>query len=80
MRTFGYSDFWFIIEAAQWTIALSIMAFIGGGIVGLIVALVVVNAIAWTASIVFAVRLATGSWQRGHLLPQRVRHEGVGRS
>jgi len=39
MRTFGYSDFWFIIEAAQWTIALSIMAFIGGGIVGLIVAL-----------------------------------------
>ncbi|PLC55216.1 amino acid ABC transporter permease [Pollutimonas nitritireducens] len=39
MRTFGYSDFWFILEAAQWTIALSIMAFIGGGIVGLIIAL-----------------------------------------
>ncbi len=39
MRTFGYSDFWFILEAAQWTILLSIMAFIGGGIVGLIVAL-----------------------------------------
>src|SRR5690606_11407287 len=32
-------DFWFILEAAQWTILLSIMAFIGGGIVGLIVAL-----------------------------------------
>ncbi|AEC18927.1 polar amino acid ABC transporter, inner membrane subunit [Pusillimonas sp. T7-7] len=39
MRTFGYSDFWFILEAAQWTIALSLMAFVGGGIVGLIIAL-----------------------------------------
>ena len=39
MRTFGYSDFWFILEAAQWTVALSLMAFAGGGIVGLIVAL-----------------------------------------
>lgn len=39
MRTFGYSDLWFIVEAAQWTVLLSIMAFIGGGIVGLIVAL-----------------------------------------
>lgn len=39
MRTFGYSDFWFILEAAQWTISLSLMAFVGGGIVGLIVAL-----------------------------------------
>ncbi|MCC2596509.1 amino acid ABC transporter permease [Pusillimonas sp. MFBS29] len=39
MRTFGYSDFWFILEAAQWTIALSLMAFLGGGIVGLIIAL-----------------------------------------
>ncbi|SHI23074.1 amino acid ABC transporter permease [Pollutimonas bauzanensis] len=39
MRTFGYSDLWFIIQAAQWTIALSVMAFIGGGIVGLIIAL-----------------------------------------
>ncbi|RTZ44533.1 amino acid ABC transporter permease [Candidimonas sp. SYP-B2681] len=39
MRTFGYSDFWFILDAAQWTILLSIIAFIGGGIVGLILAL-----------------------------------------
>src|SRR3546814_10760203 len=39
MRTFGYSDFWFILEAAQWTIALSLIAFVGGGIVGLIIAL-----------------------------------------
>ncbi|NYT63838.1 amino acid ABC transporter permease [Alcaligenaceae bacterium] len=39
MRTFGSSDFWFIVQAAQWTILLSVMAFIGGGIVGLITAL-----------------------------------------
>lgn len=39
MRTFGSSDLWFIAQAAQWTILLSIMAFIGGGIVGLIIAL-----------------------------------------
>ncbi len=39
MRTFGTSDFWFILEAAQWTILLSLMAFVGGGIVGLLVAL-----------------------------------------
>lgn len=38
------------------------------GQVGLVVALVLVNAAAWTASIVLAVRLATGSWQRGHSL------------
>ncbi|MBF6617082.1 amino acid ABC transporter permease [Pollutimonas thiosulfatoxidans] len=39
MRSFGYNDLWFILEAAQWTIALSLMAFLGGGIVGLLVAL-----------------------------------------
>jgi polar amino acid transport system permease protein len=39
MRTFGYTDFWFILEAAQWTVMLSLIAFAGGGVVGLIVAL-----------------------------------------
>jgi polar amino acid transport system permease protein len=39
MRTFGYSDFWFILEAAQWTVLLSLIAFAGGGVVGLVVAL-----------------------------------------
>jgi polar amino acid transport system permease protein len=39
MRTFGYSEFLFILEAARWTILLSLLAFIGGGIVGLVVAL-----------------------------------------
>jgi len=55
MRTFGYSDFWFLVEAAQWTVALSLMAFIGGGIVGLIVALsrTAENAVARTFSMWF---------------------------
>lgn len=39
MRTFGLSDFWYILYAAQWTVLLSITAFAGGGLVGLIVAL-----------------------------------------
>lgn len=39
MRTFGWPEFLFIVEAARWTIALSLAAFIGGGTVGLITAL-----------------------------------------
>jgi polar amino acid transport system permease protein len=39
MRTFGFTDILFIIEAAKWTIALSLVAFIGGALGGLIVAL-----------------------------------------
>jgi polar amino acid transport system permease protein len=39
MRTFGFSEFLFILEAAKWTIGLSLIAFIGGAIGGLLVAL-----------------------------------------
>ncbi|WP_322999886.1 amino acid ABC transporter permease [Castellaniella sp.] len=39
MRTFGPSDFWYIVYAAQWTVLLSLTAFAGGGLVGLAVAL-----------------------------------------
>ena len=39
MRTFGWPELWFIVEAAKWTLALSVIAFIGGAIVGLLVAL-----------------------------------------
>jgi hypothetical protein len=38
------------------------------GQVGLVVALVLVNVAAWAASIVFAVRIATGEWRRAHPL------------
>jgi polar amino acid transport system permease protein len=39
MRTFGFPEFLFILEAARWTIALSLIAFVGGAIGGLAVAL-----------------------------------------
>jgi len=39
MRTFGFAEFLFIAEAARWTIALSAIAFAGGAIGGLLVAL-----------------------------------------
>ncbi|CAM3570540.1 amino acid ABC transporter permease [Polaromonas hydrogenivorans] len=39
MRTFGLPEFLFILEAAKWTVALSLIAFIGGAIGGLLVAL-----------------------------------------
>ena len=39
MRTFGFPEFLFILEAAKWTIALSLIAFVGGAVGGLLVAL-----------------------------------------
>ncbi|WP_151637487.1 amino acid ABC transporter permease [Noviherbaspirillum aerium] len=39
MRTFGIGDLWFILEAAQWTVALSLIAFLGGAVGGLVIAL-----------------------------------------
>lgn len=39
MRTFGLPEFLFILEAAKWTVALSLIAFIGGAMGGLLVAL-----------------------------------------
>ena len=39
MRTFGFPEFLFILQAARWTLALSLIAFIGGSILGLVIAL-----------------------------------------
>ncbi len=39
MRTFGFPEFLFILEAAKWTLALSAIAFVGGAILGLLIAL-----------------------------------------
>lgn len=47
MRTFGWSEFWFIVEAARWTLALSAIAFVGGGVLGLGVALARTCDIVW---------------------------------
>ena len=54
MRTFGIQDVWFILQAAQWTIGLSLIAFVGGAIGGLAVAL------ARTSESTLAARLSTG--------------------
>ncbi|PGH58592.1 amino acid ABC transporter permease [Azospirillum palustre] len=39
IRAFGYNEFLFLLSAVQWTLMLSVIAFIGGGLVGLFVAL-----------------------------------------
>jgi polar amino acid transport system permease protein len=39
VRTFGLSDFLFILDAARWTLALSLIAFVGGALLGLVIAL-----------------------------------------
>ncbi|MGH6859002.1 MAG: ABC transporter permease subunit, partial [Phyllobacterium sp.] len=43
IRAFGWNEFLFIVFAVQWTIALSAIAFVGGGIGGLAIALVRVS-------------------------------------
>jgi len=39
MREFGATDIWFIVLAVRWTLALAAIAFIGGAVGGLLVAL-----------------------------------------
>src|SRR5687767_9591105 len=39
IRAFGMNEFWFIVSAVRWTLALSAIAFAGGAIGGLLVAL-----------------------------------------
>ncbi|WP_274426449.1 amino acid ABC transporter permease [Chelativorans sp. YIM 93263] len=39
IRSFGANEFWFIVLAAQWTVALSAVAFTGGALGGLAIAL-----------------------------------------
>jgi polar amino acid transport system permease protein len=55
MRTFGFPEFLFILEAAQWTLALSAIAFVGGAVLGLIIALMRTSDSTWArnASMVF---------------------------
>ncbi len=38
LRDFTFNEVWFLILATKWTIILSLVAFVGGGIVGLVVA------------------------------------------
>ena len=47
MRAFGINEALFIIEAVRWTLLLSLLAFTGGGIAGLVVALARTAPPAW---------------------------------
>jgi polar amino acid transport system permease protein len=38
-RTFGLSEFLFIVAAVRWTLLLSLVAFLGGGVLGLLIAI-----------------------------------------
>jgi polar amino acid transport system permease protein len=51
MRTFGPNDFLFILAAARWTLALSLIAFVGGALGGLVVALSRTSDIPWLRSV-----------------------------
>jgi len=43
MPTFGLGHVWFLLIAAGWTLALSAIAFVGGGILGFVIALMKVS-------------------------------------
>jgi polar amino acid transport system permease protein len=47
MRTFGTGDLLYILAAARWTVALSLIAFAGGALGGLVVALSRTSDVAW---------------------------------
>ncbi|MGK6314258.1 amino acid ABC transporter permease [Neorhizobium sp. DT-125] len=47
IRPFGWNELWIIVFAAQWTIALSAIAFAGGGVGGLVIALARVSDSRW---------------------------------
>lgn len=51
MRTFGFPEFLFILEAAKWTLALSAIAFVGGAILGLIIALMRTSESTWARAV-----------------------------
>lgn len=54
MRTFGWPEFLFILGALRWTFLLSLVAFVGGGIGGIVIALAHINPfppLRWLATI-----------------------------
>lgn len=39
MREFSFLDVWQLVQAAEWTVLLSLLAFVGGGLVGILITL-----------------------------------------
>lgn len=52
LRTFGPNEIWFLVMAARWTIALSVLAFVFGGLVGLVLAIARIAPWKWLRVIV----------------------------
>jgi len=62
MRSLGLIDLYFIVIATRWTLALSAIAFVGGGIGGLVVALARTGRLAWLRALVAGyIRLFQGT-------------------
>ena len=54
IREFSFIDFLYLLAATRWTLALTAIAFVGGGLVGLLIALLRVSTLApmrWLASL-----------------------------
>jgi len=51
MREFGSTDIWFIVLAVRWTLALAAIAFVGGAVGGLLVALARTSGHVWLARV-----------------------------
>src|SRR5262249_28661803 len=43
IREFTLSEAWFLVEAMRWTVLLAVLAFIGGGIMGLVIAVLPIS-------------------------------------
>lgn len=54
-RSFGWSEVWFIVQSAQWTLLLTAMGLVGGGIAGFLLALARVSTAPW-------LRVAAGTY------------------
>lgn len=46
-RSFGVSEFWFLVQSLQWTLILTGLALVGGGLAGFFIALARVSTMPW---------------------------------
>src|SRR3546814_14970649 len=61
IREFGWYDIYFILQGAGWTLSLSVIAFLGGSIIGLPMAIVRVSRHAWVRALaVIYIQAITG--------------------
>ena len=62
IREFSVSELWFLILAVRWTVLLAATAFIGGGTVGLVIAVLRISTVRWArASAIFYIKVLQGT-------------------